>query len=143
MLREIGSIRQDSTRGNRRWFQDDYFDLFVWQDATGTPIAFQLCYERDRSEGAISWSAAKGYANARVDAGEQAQKHGMSPILRPDGVPPYFRIFNRFMEASAGWEPQLRTILLERLREYRSVLFGVRRKPRRKRRQVRQSAARP
>ena len=134
MLREIGSIRQDSSRGFRRWFQDDYFDLYVWQDAAGVPIAFQLCYERNRGEGAVSWSAASGFNHARVDSGEQPHKHGMSPILRPDSVPPYFRIYHRFIDASTGWEPVLRAFVLERLREYRSVLFGVHRKPRRKRR---------
>lgn len=133
MLREIGSIRQDSERDLRRWFQDEYFDLFVWQDAAGTPIAFQLCYARDRREGAISWSDGQGYAHARVDAGTQMPKHGMAPILRADGIPPYYRVFNRFIEASAGCEPALRAFLLERLREYKHVIFGARRRPRRRR----------
>jgi hypothetical protein len=131
-VREIGSIRQDSNRGFRRWFQDDYFDLFVWQDADGLPIAFQLCYERNRAEGAISWSAASGFGHARIDAGEQTRKHGMTPILRPDGKPPYFRIYHRFIDASTDWEPALRAFVLERLRDYRRVLFGVHRRPRRK-----------
>jgi len=132
MLREIGSIRQDSDKGQRRWFQDDYFDLFLWQDATGVPIAFQLCYERTRAEGVIRWSRSEGYAHARVDSGEQAQKLGMAPLLRADGKPPYYRIFNRFLDASHGWEPALAQFLLERLRDYRRVVFGSRRKPRRR-----------
>jgi len=133
MLREIGSIRQDSTRGARRWFQDDYFDLFVWQDAAGRTIAFQLCYDRNRGEGAISWSEDQGFTHARVDSGEQAQKHGMSPILRASGVVPYFRVYRRFIAASSGWEPPLRDFLLGRLHDYRHIIYGRRRAPRRRR----------
>lgn len=130
-MREIGSVRQDSERGYRRWFQDAYFDVFVWQDEAGRPIAFQLCYDREKAEGAISWSRESGFAHARVDAGAKQAKYGMSPILRPDGVPPFFRIYNRFVAAS-DWDPELHAFVTERLREYRQVLFGTRRKPRRK-----------
>jgi hypothetical protein len=131
-MREIGPVRQDSERGYRRWFQDEYFDLFVWQDAAGRPIALQLCYERDTAEGAISWSETDGFAHARVDGGAKQAKYGMAPILRLDGVPPYFRIYKRFLDATADWDPALRSFVLERLREYRRLLFGARRTPRRR-----------
>ncbi len=136
-MREIGSVRQDSERGYRRWFQDESFDLFVWQDAGGRPIAFQLCYDRANAEGAIDWSEAHGFAHARVDGGTNQPKYGMSPILRPDGIPPYFRIYDRFLAATAGCDPALCGFVLERLREYRRVLFGTRRTPRRRRVSVR------
>ena len=131
-MREIGSVRQDSERGYRRWFQDDYFDVFVWQDAQGRPIAFQLCYDRANAEGAISWSETHGFGHARVDTGAKQAKYGMSPILRSDGVPPYFRIYNRFL-ATADWDAGLHGFVVERLREYRGVLFGTRRNTRRRR----------
>jgi hypothetical protein len=133
-MREIGQVRQDGTGGRRRWFQDDYFDLYLWQDARGEPIAFQLCYARDRAEGAISWSAAEGYVHARVDAGRSVGLGPpMSPMLRPDGFPPYFRIYSRFVAAAPDLEPELRTFLSDRLHEYRQELFGRRRAPRRPR----------
>lgn len=134
-MREIGPVRQDSGRGSRRWFQDDYFDLFVWQDEAGKPVAFQLCYDRVRAEGAISWSAQAGFDHARVDAGAERTdlRYGMSPMLRPDGVPPYFRIYNRFLAATKDWDPALREFMLARLREYRRALFGMHRMPRRRR----------
>lgn len=90
MLREIGAIRQDSERGLRRWFQDDYFDLYIWQDAAGKPMAFQLCYSRDRNEGALSFSAAEGFRHSRVDSGEDYPTASATPILRGEGVMPYF-----------------------------------------------------
>jgi len=135
-LHEIGSVRQDTARGLRRWFQNDYFDLYVWQDEGGTAIAFQLCYDRAAGEGAISWSAAAGFAHARVDTGDMPYRHRGTPLLRAAGPPPYFRIYNRFLEAAEGFDPRLRALVLERLRDYRIELFGVPRKPRRKRRRA-------
>jgi hypothetical protein len=61
VLREIVSVRQDSDRGLRRWFQDEYFDLFVWLDAAGAPLAFQLCYNRNHGEAAITWNSSAGF----------------------------------------------------------------------------------
>ena len=90
-MREIGPVRQDSEHGKRRWFQDEYFDLFVWQDPAGAPIGFQLCYERNCAEGAISWSVREGFAHARVDGGRSVGlAPPMSPMLRSDGMPPYY-----------------------------------------------------
>jgi hypothetical protein len=132
MLREIGAIRQDSDRGLRRWFQDDYFDLYVWQDAHAAPIAFELCYARGRGEGVIGWKSDAGFRHARVDGGERPAGIAMTPFLRYGDAPPYFRIYHRFLDTTADWEPVLRSFLIERLREYRKVLFGVHRKPRRR-----------
>ena len=101
MLREIGAARADGSRGLRRWFQDDYFDLYLWHDASGEPIGFQLCYDRNRKEGAITWDRVAGFGHDRVDNGEHIARHPMTPILRSDGVPPYFRIYDRFLAASA------------------------------------------
>jgi hypothetical protein len=133
MLREIGSGRQDGSRGLRRWFQDDYFDLYVWQDASGALIALQLCYDRNRKEGAITWDGFAGFGHDRVDGGEQSAKHPMTPILRADGAPPYFRIYDRFLTASAGCPQPVRDFAIDRLRDYRIALFGMPRSPRRKR----------
>ena len=132
-MREISAVRQDSERGVRRWFQDDYFDLFVWQDASGEPVAFQLCYARGGNEGAIEWHAQRGFSHGRIDPGARPARHAMSPLLRPDGVPPYYRIVNRFLDLPPDWDPQLHAFVLERLREYRQALFGTRRPPRRPR----------
>lgn len=132
-LREIAPVRQDAS-GRKRWFQDEYFDLFLWQDEGGAPFAFQLCYARSSgAEGAISWSEAEGFAHASVDTGGLRARYAETPLLRPDGTPPYFRIYRRFLAAASDWDPLLRAFMLERLREYRRELYGVPRKPRRRR----------
>jgi hypothetical protein len=131
MLREIGPGRADG-HGLRRWFQDDYFDLYVWQDRSGSPSAFQLCYDRQHAEGAIGWSAREGYMHARVDAGRQAGGHPMTPIHRTAAPPPYFRVYARFLQSTQDWDPVMRAFVQARLREYRWHLFGSRRIPRRR-----------
>lgn len=131
MLREIGGVHQDSHRGLRRWFQDDYFDLYLWHDERGQPLAFQLCYDRHHAEGSIYWSAAEGYAHARVDAGQRPGGYAMTPILRSSAPPPYFRVYRRFLDTTRDWDPALGQFVLERLREYRFHLYGRRRPLRR------------
>src|SRR5262245_37573944 len=133
MLREIGSPRQDGIRGVRRWFQDEYFDLYLWHDTSGAPIGFQLCYDRTRKEGAITWDTRGGFGHDRVDDGEPSAFSSMTPILRADGTPPYFRIYDRFLAASIECPQSVRDFAIDRLRAYRIALFGTPRKPRRKR----------
>ncbi len=132
MLREIGQARQDNSRRRRRWFQDDYFDLYVWQDDTGIPVAFQLCYDRHDVEGAISWSGDRGYANARVDDGRMAAGVPSTPLLISAPPPPYFQVYQRFLDAVSDWpEPELRSFVSNHLQQYRHHLFGRRRTIRR------------
>ena len=133
MLREIGSGRQDGSRGLRRWFQDEYFDLYVWHAASGAPVGMQLCYDRSRREGAITWDERSGFGHDQVDDGEGGPFLNMTPILRADGAPPYFRIYDRFHAASAECPREIRDFVIERLRDFRVALYGTPRKPRRRR----------
>ena len=61
MLQKIRGVRQDDASRERHWFQDDYFDLFVWTDAAGKVLAFQLCYDRLRNERVLAWNAEHGW----------------------------------------------------------------------------------
>ena len=51
MFREILGVADDPP-ARRRWFHDDYFDLFVWQ-TKGEITLFQLCYGIGTNERAI------------------------------------------------------------------------------------------
>ena len=59
MLKEILGVADDPP-AKRRWFHDEYFDLFVWQ-AHGEVTLFQLCYGGDKSERALVWDKARGF----------------------------------------------------------------------------------
>jgi len=60
MLHEIVGLA-DEPPAKRRWFHDDYFDLFVWQTANGELSRFQLCYGIHSSERALVWQRQGGF----------------------------------------------------------------------------------
>ena len=133
MLREITAVRQDSAETQRRWFQDDFFDLFVWQGRDGEFVAFQLCYDIKSNERVLSWKKDKGYTHARIDSGEQVeQRLKMSPLMVADGVFQLYSIAPRFEQAAAGLDGDIRSFVLAKLREYPRALYGPLRKPRRR-----------
>ena len=75
MLREIRGVEQRNPQRTRRWFQDDYFDLYLWQDRAGEVLRFQLCYERDSPrERALEWERRRGFQHLRV-----RQRYGSFP----------------------------------------------------------------
>ena len=57
-MKEILGLADDPP-AKRRWFHDDFFDLFVWQ--TGEEVTlFQLCYGMDSTERALVWEKSRG-----------------------------------------------------------------------------------
>jgi len=56
MLTEIRNARQVEGEGFRRWFTDDYFDLIVWYGDQNAMIGFQLCYDKQGKERALTWT---------------------------------------------------------------------------------------
>src|SRR5262245_39579057 len=59
MLKEIHGVADDPP-AKRRWFHDEYFDLFVWE-AGGELTLFQLCYGTAASGRALVWDCAGGF----------------------------------------------------------------------------------
>jgi hypothetical protein len=59
MLKEILGVADDPP-AKRRWFHDEYFDLFVWQAGNEVTL-FQLCYGPGASERALVWDKARGF----------------------------------------------------------------------------------
>lgn len=59
MLKEIKGVADDPP-ARRRWFHDEYFDLFVWE-ADGELTLFQLCYGPDSSDRALVWDRERGF----------------------------------------------------------------------------------
>jgi hypothetical protein len=53
-MREIQGLG-DEARLRRRWFHDEYFDLFVWEDEAQAVVRFELCYGQGASERALVW----------------------------------------------------------------------------------------
>ena len=82
MLREIPKVRQIEGEPRRRWFTDDHFDLVLWDDESRRIVGFQLCYDKQDDERAITWKENSGFSLNAVDAGEDRPgRYKGSPIL--------------------------------------------------------------
>ncbi len=120
MLREIRGIEQRHAQRVKRWFQDDYFDLYVWQDRAGEVLRFQLCYERDsRRERALEWQRGRGFQHLKV-----RQRYGSSPgrdqsgDMALDGALPPAGLQQRLAGAGGSLPPQLLAFIQDKLTEY-------------------------
>ncbi len=85
MLREIRDVRQVRGEPRRRWFSDEDFDLIVWIDPEKRIIGFQLCYDKQTEQKALTWLKDKGYQHSRIDDGDNPGKMKASPVLEANG----------------------------------------------------------
>lgn len=118
MLREILGVRQDEPHTERRWFHDDYFDLFVWQDSTGAVRCFELCYGLGPSERALVWDEKSGYFHDGIkddNAGTGEVLGGSRLPGAPDCADP---IASRFDVSSRALPDAIRAAIGERIRQY-------------------------
>jgi len=118
MLREITNVKQHDANLCRRWFRDDYFDIFLWQTQAGEVVSLQLCYDLPTQERVLSWRKGGGYVHEGIDGGEQSPVHNRSPIMAADGVLPAETVIQEFNARSKELEPALKQFIHERLREY-------------------------
>ncbi|HLX82205.1 MAG TPA: hypothetical protein VKS43_16635 [Burkholderiales bacterium] len=100
MLHEIVGLA-DEPPAKRRWFHDDYFDLFVWQTADGDVIHFQLCYGIHTSEQALVWHRQGGFFHDGIERDESAEA-----------------IAGRFDAVASTLPKMIRQIVGARLREF-------------------------
>jgi hypothetical protein len=96
MLKEIHGLKDDPP-AKRRWFHDDFFDLFVWE-AGGQLTLFQLCYGVDSVERALVWDRHRGFFH--------------------DGPAASRDVVARFEDAMDGLPNDLRTPIREKLHEF-------------------------
>jgi len=102
----------DEPGAHRRWFHDDYFDLFVWQTGGGELVQFQLCYGIDSSERALVWHKSGGFFLDGVEPG----KSGKGEVLgaKSSGDP----LVARFDAASHTLPEDIRAVMTARLHEF-------------------------
>ena len=92
MLKEIHGVADDPP-AKRRWFHDEYFDLFIWQ--TGEEVTlFQLCYGIDSSDRALVWDKRRGFFH--------------------DGPPAPDEVVARFDDAATALPEDIRAEIRER-----------------------------
>ena len=120
MLFERSHVRQIDGEGFRRWFSDDYFDLIVWFDSPqqNTITGFQLCYDKERGERALTWRRESGYTHDRIDDGERVPGPKESPVLMPDGVFERTPVVERLKREGAKVDQVLLQFVIQRIEEY-------------------------
>ena len=112
MLREIHDVMQDEPTSVRRWFHDDYFDLYT-REKNGELVAFELCYGIHAYERALVWKQGGGFFHDGDPTGEfiGAGLHAGDSL---DADP----IIARFKGATGRLPEALRMALESRLREF-------------------------
>ena len=119
MLREIHGVT-DEPHARRRWFHDDFCDLFVWQ-ADGEVTLFQLCYGMDATERALVWDKTKGFFH--------------------DGPPATREMVERFDDLAASLPSDIGAEVRERIHEFAGRRLAVTSRRRKFRRDVWQRSA--
>jgi hypothetical protein len=119
MLHEIVGVA-DEPPARRRWFHDDYFDLFVWQTREGEVILFQLCYGIASSERALVWHRQGGFFHDGIEPGTRERE------IHKDTQ----GLMARFLEAAPTVPKMIRQTVEARLQEYvkRSATAPTRRR---------------
>ena len=125
MLQKIRGVRQDEASLERQWFQDDFFDLFVWTDESGTVVAFQLCYERLNHERVLAWDRTAGTIHRRVDDGEHTPAKNMSPMMVRDGQFGAEEIAVQFEQRGRDLDLHLRNFIRSKIGEAEESLTGT------------------
>jgi hypothetical protein len=79
---------------------------------------FQLCYDKHKSEHAITWQREKGFEHSVVDDGESGGLDFQTPFLYPNGCCDIDRVLARFSKLSAAVPTDIVVFVIERLKEY-------------------------
>ena len=118
MLNEIKDVMQYDSGKHRRWFHDDYFDLYTWEGGDGTLQGFQLCYAKLGKERALRWSPEAGYSHEGVDAPEDKPGRAMSALFVADGAFDANNVGTIFENAALEMPEKFRSFVLDRIRAY-------------------------
>ena len=113
MLREVLIVEQNNPSLRRRWFESDYFDLFIWQDLGGAFVRFQLCYDVELNERALVWSDREGFYHDGVDSGGI-----QAPILVSDGKFDSGTVVPRFESEALQIPADVRDFVIAKMREH-------------------------
>src|SRR5204862_8207576 len=112
VLKEILGVLQDDPASQRRWFHDDYFDLFL-RETGGELSAFELCYGIGSNERALACIRGQGFYH---DGGVSDSAGFIGAQLAPGGALGSDPILARFERAAGGRPEALRAALDTRLR---------------------------
>jgi hypothetical protein len=104
----------------RRWISDDYFDLIVWYEPDERLHGFQLCYDKEGDERAVTWIRGRPIQHNRIDTGDDLPTENRAPVLVAGGTFPADLVRTEFAQRSACLSPFLRRLVLTKLAQFAS-----------------------
>ena len=118
MLVEIPNVKQYEPNRHRRWFQNTFFDLYVWSNGAGDLLGFQLCYEKGGDQRALRFSRELGFQHEGVDQPEDKPGRSMSAIFIANGVLDADALCTRFTQDAIEIPTRIREFVIEQLEVY-------------------------
>ncbi len=115
MLREFLNPIQHPDEPQRRVFDDEYFDLYVWYNEDNKIIGFQLCYDKEGRERAFTYIN-RNYKHTGIDDGESLLSR--SAVLISDGSLDKSNLLLRFEESAANIEVEIKEYIAHKIEEY-------------------------
>ena len=138
MFREI-TVSKKATEGpKRRWYQSDYFDLFIFYfrhsaradvKADREFVGMQLCYDIRRKQRTLEWKKEGGFSHHKVvkGGGDTMSDHGASAaLLEQGGDFDAASVVDRFVRESTTLPPIIRQFVLQKLADYAQESVGTR-----------------
>ena len=119
-LAEVSAVRQIPDQPRRRWFWSGALELMVWLNPSGSPLGFQLCYDKDREERVLTWTPQRGYSHMSVDDGEAAagSRYKGTPLLVADGYFDANRVLETFLGKSSNVPREIAKFVTEKLKDH-------------------------
>ena len=126
MFREITISKPAESGPKRRWYQSDYFDLYVFyirhsvradKHADREFVGLQLCYDIRRNQRTLEWKKEGGFSHHAVKkGGDTLSDHGASAaLLQKGGTFDAAKVIDRFMADSGSLPGQIKTFVLKQL----------------------------
>lgn len=113
-------IRHFTNDLDKRWMKDDYFDLVVWYNTTGSVYGFQLGYGEPEEDHVLTWTQESGTHHARVSYGTGTRSGNVSPVLvhGPWIEFPFEEVYREFVKRTVELDPEIRQLVEGHLVEY-------------------------
>jgi len=119
MFTEVPDVRQIAGEPKRRWWLDADLELIAWFNRNSRIIAFQLCYETEGEQKALTWREGHGFFHSGIDDGEDRPgRHKSTPILIMDGLFDKERIGTRFTQSAQSLPPEISAFVQQKVIEY-------------------------
>ena len=122
MLIDYAGLRHIPGQQPRRWFHSQDEDLFVWYADDGAIFGFQLCYDKQATEKALTWLPHSGFSHNHIDSGEDKTVDRLlykrTPVLVADGVVDVSALSQRFIQIAGKLPPDVLEFVCDKLQQY-------------------------